>query len=415
MAGFSTFEAMTVLDEHGRPTRVIGTSHDVTERIRRTEAERANRAKTKFISRMSHELRTPLNAILGFGQLMTMSDLDERQRANVDHILTAGKHLLDLINEILDVSRIESGELRLVLEPVSVRSAIAEAIDLVAPTASAREIDITAVGDDLEICALADAQRLKQVLLNLLSNAMKYSDQQGRVRVHARRRAGRAQIIVEDDGPGIEPEMIDRLFSPFDRLGWEHSPVEGTGLGLTVSRGMIEAMGGRIEVRSKPGEGAAFTIDLEIAPDRDDLTAPVDHNRSEGRSAHRPTKLLCIDDNPLSIDQLKQGLRRRPHIKVLGAFRGEAGTKLARDQAPDLILLDLSLPDMSFEEVVARLKADPATRSVPVVTLAAPRSGTLACRGVAGDEALHLNKPLDVNELMKTIDDLAAASLDEAA
>lgn len=257
-------QATTVVDSEGRPIGVIGTSQDVTERIRRTEAERANNAKNEFISRMSHELRTPLNAILGFGQLIEMSDLDERQRGNVDHILTAGKHLLDLINEILDISRIESGELRLAVEPVSVRAVIEETIDLVTPIADARGIEVTIESADDDAFVHGDSQRLKQVLLNLLSNAVKYNDPEGHVRVRSsRNRENRIEVVVEDDGPGIAPEMIERLFSPFERLGAEHSSIEGTGLGLVVSRGMIEAMGGRISVQSELAWGSAFTLELE--------------------------------------------------------------------------------------------------------------------------------------------------------
>jgi len=259
-------QASTVTDAHGRPVRVIGTCQDVTERDRRAEAERANQAKNQFISRMSHELRTPLNAILGFGQLMTMSDLDERQRGNIEHILSAGRHLLDLINEILDISRIESGDLRLALEPVSARSVIAETIDLVSPSASSRQIEVTAVLDADDLCVRADVQRLRQVLLNLFSNAVKYSDPGGHVRVRSSAHGeDRVRISVEDDGPGIPPAMIERLFSPFERLGAERSSVEGTGLGLALSRGMIEAMGGQIEVRSELGHGTAFTIELDSA------------------------------------------------------------------------------------------------------------------------------------------------------
>jgi signal transduction histidine kinase len=216
---------------------------------------------------MSHELRTPLNAILGFGQLMTMSELDERQRGNVEHILSAGRHLLDLINEILDISRIESGDLHLMVELVSVRAVIDEAVDLVEPTAGERGVDVCADHGDTDLHVRADAQRLKQVLLNLLSNAVKYNKPGGHVRIHtAPGAADHALIVVEDDGPGIAPEMIERLFDPFERLGAEQRSIEGTGLGLALSRGMIEAMGGRIHARSELGRGTAFTIELELVP-----------------------------------------------------------------------------------------------------------------------------------------------------
>ena len=263
--------------------RMIGTSQDVTDRFRRAEAERANRAKDQFISRMSHELRTPLNAVLGFGQLMTTSELDERQQANVEHILSAGRHLLDLINEILDISRIETGDLRLSLEPVSVRSVIVDAIDLVTPIADPRRIAVRAELPDHDLWVHADVQRLRQVLLNLLSNAVKYNDEGGHVHVLASAGSDEhVEIRVRDDGPGIALGMIDRLFSPFERLGAEQSSVEGTGLGLAVSRGMIEAMGGRITAGSEPGRGAEFTIALDAAADgRAGITLPGEIRPSE--------------------------------------------------------------------------------------------------------------------------------------
>ncbi len=275
-------QATSVTDANRR-RRLIGTSQDVTDRFRRAEAERANRAKDKFISRMSHELRTPLNAVLGFGQLLTTSDLDERQHANVGHILTAGRHLLDLINEILDISRIETGDLRLLLEPVNVRSVIVDAIDLVTPIADPRGIAVCSELPDDDLWVRADVQRLRQVLLNLLSNAVKYNDEAGHVQVLASVRSDeRVEIRVRDDGPGIALGMIDRLFSPFERLGAEQTSVEGTGLGLAVSRGMIEAMGGRITAGSEPGRGAEFTIALDrAAVVRASITPPGEARPSE--------------------------------------------------------------------------------------------------------------------------------------
>ncbi len=265
--------------------RIIGTSQDVSERFMRAEAERANAAKNEFISRMSHELRTPLNAVLGFGQLLTMSDLDERQHANVEHILSAGRHLLDLINEILDISRIESGDLRLSLEPVSVRGVIVDAIDLVTPIADPRRIIVRAEVPTDDLTVHADVQRLRQVLLNLLANAVKYNRDDGHVQVLASVAPGNhIEITVKDDGPGIAREMVDRLFSPFERLGAEQSAVEGSGLGLAVSRGMIEAMGGRITAKSDPGHGAEFTIELDVAADGR-AGDPVDHPSKAARQA----------------------------------------------------------------------------------------------------------------------------------
>jgi signal transduction histidine kinase/ActR/RegA family two-component response regulator len=410
-------QATSVLDAHGRPTRVIGTSRDVTERYRRTEAERANHAKNEFISRMSHELRTPLNAILGFGQLMTMSELDDRQRGNVDHILTAGRHLLDLINEILDISRIESGDLKLAVEPVSTRAVIEEAIDLVTPTASARQIEVSVECCCRDELMLADPQRLKQVLLNLLSNAVKYNNPGGHVRVRCVPGGeDRIQMAVEDDGPGIAPASIERLFSPFERLGAEQSSVEGTGLGLAVSRGLIEAMGGRIHARSELGRGTAFTVELAAAAT---MRAPGDPaaagDGQSARPAGQAATVLCIDDNPSNLHLIEQVLARRPDTELITAMRGELGTKLALEHAPDVILLDLNLPDMSGEEVLARLKASPATRALPVVILAADTSPVTLERVLAAGARLHLTKPLEVNALLSAIDGLVSWPLSDVA
>jgi PAS domain S-box-containing protein len=408
-------QATPIVDGEGQTTRMIGTSQDVTDRFRRAEAERANNAKNEFISKISHELRTPLNAILGFGQLMTMSELDERQRANVDHILSAGKHLLDLINELLDISRIESGDLRLAPEPVSVRAVIGETTDLVTPEAIDHELAVLAECGEEDLWVRADLQRLKQVLLNLLSNAVKYNHAGGYIGVRASR-AGtdRVQIIVEDDGAGIDPTMMERLFSPFERLGAEQTSVEGTGLGLALSRGMIEAMGGRIEVRSELGQGTAFTIELESVHSPDAASFGWDAINLQPGSAAEPTRVLCIDDDPADFTVIEQVLRSSTDIELLRADTGAAGAKLACEQRIDLILLDLNLPDMGGPEVLARLKAGRATR-VPVVILTDDSSSTQLDRVLSGGARAYLVKPLDVAELLRTIDELAVERIGAAA
>ena len=398
-------QAKTVTGADGR-RRMIGTSQDLTERFRHAEAERANRAKNEFISRMSHELRTPLNAVLGFGQLMTMSDLDERQHANVEHILAAGHHLLDLINEILDISRIESGELRMSPEPVSVGGVIGDAIDLVTPIAELHGIAVQAELRDDDLWVHADLGRLRQVLLNLLSNAVKYNHEAGHVNVVASRIAdARVQIVVRDDGPGIAPEMIDRLFSPFERLGAEHGTVEGTGLGLAVSRGIIEAMGGRITAESNPGNGAAFMIELEAAAAVSDATAlPHDGPFGEVGLVPTPMRVLCIEDNPSNLSLIEQILAARPNVQLLTALTGERGVQLAREQAPELILLDLNLPDLSGDEALARLKRDSATQEIPVVVLSADMSSAQLEHLLALGAGSYLSKPVDVIELLHFVD-----------
>lgn len=392
-------------DAQGHPNGMIGTCQDVTERFRRAEAERANRAKDEFISRMSHELRTPLNAILGFGQLLAMADLDERQRVDVEHILTAGRHLLGLIDEILDMSRIESGHLRLSLEPVHVGAVVTEVVDLVKPMASARGIAVAARLTDRELWVTADEQRLKQVLLNLLSNGVKYNREGGHVDVSASlSEAGRVRVVVADDGPGIEPALRERLFRPFERLGAERTAVEGTGLGLALSRGMIEAMAGTIAVESEPGHGAAFTIELAAeestpVPDR----APEEIGL-ELIGLGTKLKVLCVEDNPSNLLLIEQIFRYRPAVQLLTATDGVSGAEMIREHLPDLVLLDLNLPDIGGEEILIALKADPTTSRIPVVVLSADATAGQFERLISGGAYSYLTKPVDVAELLRVVD-----------
>jgi signal transduction histidine kinase len=259
--------ARVYLDDAGQPVRKVGVVADVTERHHaeealeqaRREADRANQAKSEFLSKMSHELRTPLNAILGFGQLLQLDDPNQEQTESVDHMLRGGRHLLGLINEILDISRIESGSLSLSLEAVDVAEMVKDAVDLIRPLAADREIDILAP-------SATDHQRLKQVLLNLASNAVNHNRYGGSIRVAYQSTApGRVTIVVEDTGPGLAPDKLARLFTPFDRLGAEQADVQGTGMGLALSKGLVEAMGGSLSADSTEGRGTSLAIELPEA------------------------------------------------------------------------------------------------------------------------------------------------------
>ncbi len=395
---------------------VYGIARDVTAgrlieaalKSARAEAEAANRAKSEFLSRISHELRTPLNAILGFAQLLGMDHLDDSQRESVQYILNAGRHLLDLINEVLDLSRIETGQLTLSPEPVNVREAIEDAVALIGPLATARGIavHIEAIAPDQHV--LADRQRVKQVLLNLLSNAVKYNRPDGTVRISCQP-AGTAalRIGVTDEGQGIRPAQEHRLFAPFDRLGAEAGTTEGTGLGLALSKALVEAMGGTIGVDSTVGVGSRFWFELpEAAPVTVGPEVVADATTATGATVSGT--ILYIEDNLSNFRLIERALALRAKIRLLPAMLGRLGLDLAREHRPDLVLLDLHLPDMSGEELLARLRADPATRDIPVIVLSADATLGQVERLLADGARAYLTKPLDIGEFLALVDDVLA-------
>jgi signal transduction histidine kinase/CheY-like chemotaxis protein len=371
------------------------------------EADRANRAKSEFLGRMSHELRTPLNAILGFGQLLEMGTLAPKHREGVEHILRAGRHLLGLIDEVLDISRIEAGRLQLSLEPVPVEATLRHAIDLVRPLARGHDIRVDLEPVDERLHVLADRQRLQQVLLNFLSNAIKYNRAGGTVTASCARGEGsRLSIDVTDTGPGIATAKLDRLFVPFDRLGAEGSGVEGTGLGLALSKSLVEAMGGAIRVRSREGEGSTFSVELLFvagpveAADAAPMPAPV--AAGEGPPART---VLYIEDNVSNLRLVESVLSHRPGVNVLSAMQGGVGLELARHHRPDLILLDRHLPDMAGDRVFDLLREDARTRDIPVVILSADAIPEGAKRLLDAGVREYLTKPLDVRKLLAVVDD----------
>ena len=369
-------------------------------------AEQANAAKSAFLSRMSHELRTPLNGILGFGQLLEMQDLAERDQESVDHILKAGRHLLGLINEVLDISRVESGSLSLSLESVRVSSIVQEAADLVRPLADQRHIRL-AVGPGSDSFVMADQQRLKQVLLNLLSNAIKYNRDSGTVTISCERTSDqRLTVTVADTGEGIQPEMVERLFTPFDRLGAERTDVEGTGLGLAVSRALTVAMGASLTVASEPGVGSAFSIDMALADD------PAQSNALSCAEVFEvpvtpdsPAQLvLYVEDNLANLKLVESILERRPNIQLISAMHGEKGAEMAQTYRPDLALLDLNLPDISGLDVLRKLRSDPATQSIPVVMLTADATTGQEQRVLDAGASAYLTKPIDIKQFLEVVD-----------
>ena len=378
-------------------------------------AEAANRSKSEFLSRMSHELRTPLNAVLGFSQLLTMQPLTEQESEAVEQILKGGRHLLDLINEVLDISRIEAGRMLLSPEAVLVSELVQESMDLVRAMAEERDVRLVVDRAGMGAYVFADRQRAKQVLLNLLSNAVKYNHPRGTVAVSCRTHGGaELRISVADTGPGIRPELMSRLYAPFDRLDAGQTDVEGTGIGLTLSKSLAEAMGGTLHVESVPGQGSTFSLDLpqvEGPVERYERLQP----EPAARAVHAATdhlgpgerhKVLYIEDNPSNLRLIERILARRGDVEVVSAMQGRFGIELARQHHPSLILLDLHLPDIGGEEILRRLLDDPVTASIPVVMVTADATVGQVQRLLSAGAAAYLTKPLDVARLLGLLDEM---------
>ncbi|MBV9470624.1 MAG: PAS domain S-box protein [Abitibacteriaceae bacterium] len=398
--------------------------HDITERKQaeaaihqaKEEAERANRAKSEFLSRMSHELRTPLNAVLGFAQIMEMRDLDPKEREAVEHILKAGRHLLDLINEVLDITRIETGRLSLSPEPISITHVAEEVLSLVRPLATPQGIhlinEMSESGSEQSgKNVLADQQRLKQVLLNLLSNAVKYNRPDGTVTLGCEVVSPTTlRIKVSDTGLGLRPQEIEKLFVPFERLGAARSQVEGTGIGLALSKGLVEAMGGQIGVESTVGQGSTFWVELPMVESplerqkwlrgEDLLPAPPTLTEASARWT-----VLYIEDNLSNLRLMEYVLSERPEIKLLSAMQGRVGLDLACQHRPDLILLDLHLPDILGDEVLRRLQVTPETKNIPVVMVSADATHHEIARLLDAGAKDYLTKPLDVRRCLQIMEE----------
>jgi PAS domain S-box-containing protein len=383
----------------------------------RLEAERANRAKNEFLSHMSHDLRTPLNAILGFAQLLDFEDLGPERGDNVRQILSGGQHLLDLITEVLDITRIESGQLSLSPEAVGVGEVVRRAVDLVKPLAAQRGIAIVLQPNGEGVTVVADRQRLSQILLNLLSNAVKYNRPEGRVTVGFDEiPPDRYRITVTDTGAGIPEAKLQVLFRPFERLGAEQTAVEGTGLGLALSRTLAEAMGGALGVDSSVDRGSTFWVELAVASSNEssaESLAPAAEAPAAPRAALPGTGiLLYIEDNVANVHLMERVLRQRPGVQLVHAPTGESGIAAAASSRPDLVFLDLHLPDMSGDEVLRRLWEDPATRQIPLVMLTADATPGLARRLKSAGAVECLTKPLEIRRVLDVIDELMHGRLD---
>ncbi|MCA1689887.1 MAG: response regulator [Actinobacteria bacterium] len=383
--------------------------HDLRRAV--AEAERASDAKSQFLSGVSHELRTPLNAILGFGQLLELDDLDTEQHESAQHIVEAGRHLLGLVNEVLDIARIESGKLTVSVEPVALGPVLEEVTALIGPLGRERgitvEVDPGAGGPRW---LLVDRQRLQQIFINLVSNAIKYNHDGGWVRVYCEPRAGeRLAIVVADGGPGIAVSNQERMFEPFERIG-DHG-AEGTGLGLALARHLAELMGGSLAVDSQPGAGARFILTLPLSVRQPADLCPA--SRVAVAIGPEPDGLsgdvLYVEDNPANIALVESICARAPGLRLRTAATGQGGLDAARRQPPDLILLDLHLPDLGGGEVLGRLRSRPTTAHTPVLILTADATSGQRAKLLAAGADGYLTKPLDMRELHAEISRLLPA------
>jgi signal transduction histidine kinase/ActR/RegA family two-component response regulator len=372
-------------------------------------ARNANQAKSAFLSSMSHELRTPLNAILGFAQILTSEALpttEAQKKEFANHILKSGRHLLTLINEILDLAKVESGTITLSMEPVALGEILDECQTMMEPLAAARGIRML-FPQQAGGVLMADRTRLKQVLLNLLSNAIKYNRDAGAVVLDcAPAGPGRLRISVQDTGMGLRPDQVEGLFQPFNRLGQEAGAQEGTGIGLVVTRRLVELMNGTIDVTSSPGVGSVFTIELgttaPLVSQVERALAPDAALAQAGDGA--PRLLLYVEDNPANLKLVEEIVRFRPDLRLMSAGDGSLGLTLARAHHPDIILMDLNLPGMSGLDVLAQLQREPAMQDIPVIALTANAMPRDIERGVAAGFFRYLTKPIDIDKFNEVID-----------
>jgi signal transduction histidine kinase/CheY-like chemotaxis protein len=373
-------------------------------------AERANLAKSDFLSSMSHELRTPLNAILGFAQLVESGSPSPTpsQKRSIEQILKAGWYLLELINEILDLALIESGKLSLSLEPISLAEVMLECQAMIEPQAQKHGISVTFPHFETSSFVQADRTRVKQVFINLLSNAIKYNKVGGTVVVEKVARApGRVRICVRDSGEGLSVDKIAQLFQPFNRLGQEANTVEGTGIGLVTTKRLVELMNGVIGVESKVGVGSVFWIELHetAEPYRAvDEGEPAAVTLAHAHADAGSRTLLYVEDNPANLMLVKDLIARRPDIRLLSARDGIRGLEIARASRPDVILMDINLPGISGIQALRILANDPATAHIPVIALSANVMPRDIEKGVEAGFFRYLTKPIKVSEFMDTLD-----------
>ncbi len=422
-------------DKAGAPFRAVGIYFDITDRknlvhalqLKNLElqhatmaAEKANHAKSQFLSSMSHELRTPLNSILGFAQLLESGTPAPTalQHRNIGEILRGGWYLLTLINEILDLALIESGKLALSMEPLLLSKVMLDCQSVIEPMATAREIKVNFPPLNSSLLIVADPIRLKQVIINLLSNAVKYNRAKGTVDVKVSSGEERAlRISVHDTGVGIPAEKLSQLFQPFSRLGQEGITTDGTGIGLVVTKHLTELMGGRVGVQSTLGVGSIFWVELnagqEPSPSKDiqpDLAGRPNQVRADGTAC----SILYVEDNIANVELVEQMLADRSQLKLLRAQDGIQGIEMARAHLPAVILMDINLPGLSGLEVLNVLRQDPATSHIPILAISANAMPFDIAHGLAAGFFCYLTKPFKINEFLEMLDSALVVALNKA-
>jgi len=405
-------------DENGNPRGFSKITRDITDRKRNEEellaarykAEQASEARSAFHSRLSHEFRTPLNSILGFAQILEMDLNEPETQASLAQILRAGRHLLSLLDDLLDLARIDAGRMELYIETLDAGEIVGEAVDLARPLAAPRKVGIVVEIDHAAGAAVTiDRRRFLQVLLNLLSNAIKFNREGGTLHVSTRLVDGDMLAIdISDTGFGIAPNKRERLFQPFERLGADSNATSGTGLGLALSQHLMQAMGGKLELGSTGTEGTTFTVFAPAASSSSVIPRIAAESPAPLAGKRELDVVLCVEDNPASLNLIENVMSRYCSAKVIPAMLGGVGLTLAREHQPNLILLDINLPDISGLEVLKSLRADSETRAIPVIVISADATEATRQGALQKGATRFLAKPLDIRQFLQTLDKVMA-------